>query len=190
MIVAVAAILLFGAGACGSSDYVRTQQAWTRSERVYENFETRAIAHATLKSNEFRRAWVDEYARVFALGAEQKAALTEADASEATERVVVVVSFYTQEPRWNALNPADGLWEVRLENAAGDWARPVRVQRLDGRNPLWSKLYPYHDTFSVLYELQFETVGTGGTPLLQPGEAIVLVIAGAPARIRLAWELR
>jgi hypothetical protein len=80
MIVAVATILLLGAGACGSSDYVRTQQAWTRSEKVYENFETRAIVRATLKSNEFRRAWIDEYARVFALGAEQKSALAEADA--------------------------------------------------------------------------------------------------------------
>jgi hypothetical protein len=187
---AIASILAWASSACGSSAYVREHDAWTRTERIYHNFETRAIVRATLKTRAFRRAWVDEYARLFALGAEQKAALAESDAAEAAERVVVVVSFYTQEQRWNVLNPTDGFWEVRLETPGGDWARPLAVKRLDPRNPLWFRLFPEHDTFSVLYQLEFESAGVGGTALLTEGQPVTLVIAGAPAQIRLTWEPR
>lgn len=176
--------------ACGSSPYTRVQRAWTESQRYYQDFETRAILHATLKSPAFRQAWREEYAAIYALDADQRAALQEADEAEQAEHITVIASFYTQEHRWNTLNPRDGIWEVRLEDRAGDFARPVRVKRLDTTNPVWQRLYPFHDPFSILYELQFEKQGVRGGALMREGNALTLVVASAPATLRLTWELR
>ncbi len=183
--VAIAAALTAG---CGTSDYARTRDAWTDSAKAHANFETLAILRGTLHTPEFRRAYADEYARIYALDAAARAALVAAGEEDAKTRVRVTASFHTLEHRWNSLNPADGFWEVRLEGASGDTARPVSVRRLDTNNPLWRRLFPYHDTFSVLYELEFERMGARGEDLLGGGWPVSLVVAGPPGALRLEWE--
>lgn len=161
---------------------------WSRTERAYVNFETRAILHASLRSAPFRAAWVDAYAQAFALTPTQRDQLAAVEAEAAAGRVTVLAGFYTAEPRWNSLNPADGLWEVRLETDRGDLAHPVAVRRLDTSNPVWATLLPWLDPFSVLYELQFEaaTLGPGDHDRLE--RPLSLVIAGAAARLRVTWQ--
>lgn len=183
---AALALWLWVAG-CATSDYHDAQRDWTRSEESYTNFEGQAFVHATLKTEPFRRAYVAEYARVFALTAEQREALAEAERAEAESSLVVIAAFYTASPRWNDLNPVKGLWEVRLEGAAGRVARPRRVWRLSTHDPAWRHLYPYADPHYVLYELTFDRRAEGGGTLDRPGEELALVIAGAPARLRVSW---
>ncbi len=175
-------------GACASSPWERAVDAWSRSERAYVDFETRAILHATLKSAPLRAAWVDAYARVFALTPAQRTQLAAAEEEAAAGRVTVLAGFYTAEPRWNSLNPADGLWEVRLETDRGETAHPVSVRRLDISNPVWATLLPWVDAFSQLYELQFDaaTLGPGDHDRVE--RPLALVVAGAPARLRLLWR--
>jgi hypothetical protein len=173
---------------CGSSEYARTRDAWTDSAKAHANFETLAILRGTLHTPEFRRAYADEYARVYALDDAGKASLIAAGDEDARSRIRVTASFHTLEHRWNSLNPADGFWEVRLEGANGDVSRPVSVRRLDTNNPLWARLFPYHDTFSVLYELDFERTGQRGSDLLAGGWPMTLVVAGPPGTLRLEWE--
>jgi hypothetical protein len=151
------------------------------------HFETRAILHATLKSAALRAAWVEAYAKAFALTATQRSQLAATEEESAAGRVTVLAGFYTAESRWNTLNPADGFWEVRLETDRGDVAHPVSVRRLDTSNPVWATLLPWLDPFSVLYELQFDaaTLGPGDHDRLE--RPLALVIAGAAARLRLVW---
>lgn len=184
----VTAVLAGATSACGTSEYARTRDAWTDDAKAHANFETLAILRGTLHTREFRRAWVDEYARIYALDDGARAALLEASDGEAKTRIKVTASFHTLEHRWNSLNPADGFWEVRLEGATGDVARPVSVRRLDANNPLWRRLYPYHDPFSVLYELEFERKAPGGVDLLGGAWPVTLVVAGPPGRLQLVWE--
>jgi len=175
--------------ACGSSQYERIRDDWTRDRQSYEDLSAKAFATVTLKVEPFRRAYVDEYARLFALTAEQREALLESELEEDKTDLVTVVSFYTPVPAWNDLNPARGIWEVRLESTRGDYVAPYRVTRLDKRNPTWGALYPFVDPYHVLYELRFERQLPDGRPIAGPGEELALVIAGAPTRIRLTWIL-
>ncbi len=173
--------------ACAASPYYDTQERFTREEDGYEQLEAKALVAATLKTEPFRRAYVDEYARLFALAPEQKVGLLEAELDEDRTNVVIMVAFYTQEPAWNDLNPARGLWEVRIENARGEIAQPYQVTRMNKRNPTWRTLYPYLKKHHVFYELRFERALPDGRPITRGGETLDLVIAGAPTRMRLRW---
>lgn len=187
----LAALATLGLGVttagCGSSRYERVRDAWTRDHQSYEELQTRAFATVTLKVEPFRRAFVDEYGRLFALTPEQKLALLESELEEDKKDLVTIVSFYTPVASWNDLNPARGIWEVRLESDRGDIVQPYSVTRLDRRNPTWRTLYPYIDPHHILYELRFERQLPDGRPIARTGERIALVIAGAPARMRLNW---
>lgn len=176
-------------GACASSPYYDHQKRWTRDVDAYEAFEAKALVTATLKVEPFRRAYVDEYARLFQLAPEQKMSLLEAELEEDRRTLTVVVAFYTQDPAWNDLNPARGIWEVRIENGRGDITPPYSVTRLDKRNPTWRTLFPYFRQHHVLYELRFERMLPDGRPIARSGEMLALVIAGAPTRVRLSWTM-
>ncbi len=183
--------LVFGllTAGCGSSRYEKVRDAWTRDYQSYEDLHARAFATVTLKVEPFRRAFVDEYGRLFALTPEQKLTLLESELEEDKKDLVAIISFYTPVPAWNDLNPARGIWEVRLESDRGDIVQPYRVTRLDRRNPTWRTLYPYVDPYHILYELRFERQLPDGRPIARTGERIALVIAGAPTRMRLNWVM-
>lgn len=182
--------LLFAlASACGTSAYEVERERWTRSEEAYDGFEARAFVDATLKVEPFRRAYVHEYARLFALTEDQEADLLSAELLEDRRNLVLVVAFYTPQRNWNDLNPARGFWEVRLENEHGDTATPYSVTRLDERNPTWRELYPTYGSHEVLWELRFERQLPDERPLAAKGQMLTLVIAGAPVRVRLAWKM-
>lgn len=183
---AVLALLPLG---CGASTYERVRDTWTREHQSYEALHARAFATATLKVEPFRRAFVEEYTRLFALTPEQRESLLENELDEDRRDLVTVISFYTPQPAWNDLNPARGIWEVRLETDRGDAVQPYSVVRLDGRNPTWRTLYPYVDPYHILYELRFERLLPDGRPLARSGERLSLVIAGAPTRFKLHWVM-
>lgn len=186
---ALALPLLLVVAGCGSSRYEQVRDTWTRQEKAYADLQARAFATVTLKVEPFRRAYVDEYARLFELTAEQREALLESELEDDRKDLVTIVAFYTPLPAWNDLNPARGIWEVRLETERGDYAAPYSVQRLDRRNPTWAALYPLVDPYHVLYELRFERALPDGRPLAASGDTLTLVIAGAPTRIRLHWTM-
>lgn len=181
-------VATLAATACASSPYRDAVDEWTRSEDVYSNVQARAMVRATLETLPFRRAYVDEYARIFALTAEQREALLEAQLDESARTWVVVVALFTADPRWNDIDPARGMWEVRLEGPNG-WLPPKRIQRLDRKNPTWKQLFPYFGVHYRLFELRFDRGLTPDAPLARTGEPLSLVIAGAVAQIRLSWVL-
>lgn len=186
--IAAFALAVFSA-ACGASAYEVERDAWTRTEEAFENFEARAFVDATLKVEPYRRAYVREYARLYDLTAAQEADLLTAELEDDRDNLVVIVSLFTPERRWNDLNPARGFWEVRLQNGRGDTMPPYSVTRLDARNPAWRTLFPTFGPHDVLYELRFERMLPDSRPLAARGDTLTLVVAGAPVRVRLDWSM-
>lgn len=182
------ALLVAPACSLGSA-YERAREHWTDREDAWEDFESRLFVKATYKTTDFREEYAKAYAEVFALDAGRLAALQEAERAEGARYHVVMVAMFTHEIDWDDLRPRKGIWEVRLENEEGRFLLPARVKRLDIRNPTWQRLYPYigeHDSF---WELRFERPPEGEPDLAGPGELLRLVIAGAPATVRMEWRL-
>ncbi|MFT7581927.1 MAG: hypothetical protein ACI9MR_003608 [Myxococcota bacterium] len=189
-LVLVMASLLTATGftACGSA-YHDVQEDWTRHEEAYEAFGSRAFVWATLKTKPFRHAFIEEYSRLFALTPDQKAALVEAELAEHKVTLVAIVALFTPDVGWNDLSPASGFWEVRLERTPTSYSHPRNVRRLLRSDPTWKRMYPYATSHYTLYELQFDREGVDGQPVAVPGQALHLVVAGAPAKIRMSWTM-
>ncbi|MGM0576386.1 MAG: hypothetical protein ACQEXJ_11705 [Myxococcota bacterium] len=188
---AVSVLLLLAAwpGACGGplDRYHDTREDWTRETEVYEHFESRVFVKATLKTEPFVARYVEAYAEIFDMTPEQRETLRAAERADVEDAWVFVVALFTNDIDWDDLAPGDDIWSVHLENRRGQRLPLGEVRELDTDNPTWGKLFPYVGYHDSLYELRFDEPEGGG--FAGPEERIHLVIAGAPAHIRLTWTL-
>jgi len=184
---ALLAVTLFAACSAAIPAYVDSRDDWTRQSEIWEDFQGRLFVDATLKTEDFRRQYVREYARLFALTPDQIATLLSAELAEDKDQHVVMAAIFFAKSDWDQLDPRHGIWDVRLQNDAGAWLRPTGIKRLDTDNPTWERLYPYIDPHDVFFELRFDRNLEDGTPLAAAGQPLHLVIAGAPAQVKLTW---
>jgi len=183
-----AVVLVTGGCPATLAEYVDQRDKWTRSKTHWDGFVANATVHVTLKSVEFREAYVKEYARLFALTARQQQRLLAAELDEAKNNYVFVLAFHTNQLEWNRLHPRSGVWAVRLENKKNDYVKPARVKRLDELNPTWTELYPYLGDQFTFWEFTFPRWTQEGDKLAVSGDILELIVAGAPAQIRLKWQ--
>ncbi|MCB9729532.1 MAG: hypothetical protein H6744_08550 [Deltaproteobacteria bacterium] len=183
----LALVTLLAGCATDSRSYDRTRGRWTRKVETYENFESRLFVRATFKTEEFRRAYADAYARMFALEPAARESLLEAELAEQADEYVFVVASFTNSLDWENLDPKAGIWDVRMENGDGRVIRPSKVKRLDETNPTWDRLFPYKAFHDRLYEFHFPK--DPASPIARSGEPVYLVIAGAPAQVKLEWPM-
>lgn len=169
--------------------YEASLEEWTREARAWENMESRIHVRATLKTDGFRAAYVDAYADIFDLDAGGRDELMLVEEAEGKRDYVILVALYTPEPSWSRLSPQYGVWEVRLESESGRAARPRAVRPLNTNNPTWKRLLPHLSPHEALFALHFARSNEEGLPLAVPGDKVELVIAGAPAKVRLGWKL-
>lgn len=178
--------LLWGCSAAIPA-YVDARDDWTRNDTVYEAMESRLFVDATLKSEPFRRQYVREYTRIFSLTEDQATLMLEAELEELADHHVVMAAVFVADRDWEQLHPKHGIWDVRLQNDDGGWLRPTEVKKLDTDNPTWKRLFPYIDPHDVFFELRFNRVLDDGKPLAVSGKPLHLIIAGAPAQVKLTW---
>lgn len=181
--------LLSGCGRSLPEAYETALEEWTREERAWENMESRIHVRATLKTDAFRQAYVDAYANVFDLDQAGRDELMLVEDAEGKRDYVILVALYTPEASWSRLSPQYGVWEVRLQSESGRAERPRTVRNLNTNNPTWKRLLPELSPHEALFALHFAKVNDEGLPLAVPGDTIELVIAGAPAKVRLSWKL-
>ncbi len=189
LIALLACVTVAGCGRALPEAYETALEDWTREARSWENMESRVHVRATLKTQAFREAYVDAYADIFDLDAAGRDELMAVEEAEASRDYVLLVTLYTPETSWSRLSPQYGVWEVRLQSQSGRAERPRAVRALNTNNPTWKRLLPHLSPHESLFALHFSRTNEEGLPLAVPGDKIELVIAGAPAKVRLAWKL-
>jgi len=138
-----------------SREYYETLDRWSRSQKVYSEFETRLYVTATLKSPEFRQAYHKEYSRLYALTEKEKErrAGIHADlASDSTE-----FYFYAYNPEKGNLDfsKADSVWKVFLVDDKGVRVPPLEVREIRKITPLIEEFFPYVKSYGKFYTVKF-----------------------------------
>ncbi len=188
VLVAAAVTTVVGCSAVLPS-YVKARDHWTQDTELYEDFESRIFIDATLKTEDFRREYVKEYGRIFALPEARQQTMLDAELAEAKDQWVIVAAIFVNKIQWDKFDPAKGIWEVRLESSDGRRGRLIKAKKHDTDNPTWKALYPYLGPHDSLWEFRFERTDEDGAPLVASGEEVTLVIAGAPGRVDLTWRI-
>jgi len=181
MNIVIGAFCLLGVAACGhldgyldiakdkgmSKEYLQVLGRWTREKIIYSQFDTQAHISATLRSPEFNRAYLDEYARIYQLsGDERKNYEAMRAASEFTEFIFYA---YIPDRTENDFDRRGSIWSIFLVNARGEKITPVDVRRVDPVTPVVTGFFTYiKPYYGICYWLRFpplEKIGGVDAPL-------------------------
>jgi hypothetical protein len=189
--ICVVLVLVFSQAACNPSlpGYRQARSDWTRSKRVYSEIELQAAVHAILKTAQFRRQYVEEFGRMFALSAQEKATMMANELADARTNYVVVVLVSAPNVPRNDLARSAGIWRIKLANRKGDVVEASQIRELNFQNPTWRALYPALTIHHRIWEIRFPKVAASGKPLVHPGQTLDFFISGAAGQIKLSWKL-
>jgi hypothetical protein len=165
-----------------SEEYLQVLGRWTRSKIIYSQFDTQAHISATLRSPEFNRAYLQEYARIYQLsGEELKNHEAIRAASEFTEFIFYA---YIPDRTENDFDRRGSIWSIFLVNGKGEKITPVEVRRVDPVTPVVTGFFTYiKPYYGISYWLRFpplEKIDGFGAPLK-------LVFAGVIGKVELEF---
>ena len=176
-----------------ASDYWEVFNQWTRHERLVSANEGTIIEiWATLKSWEYREAYVQKYAQMYALSTAAKAGLRASELKKCKESYELHLTVQTSDYRSNDLEKNDSPWRLSLVDGTGDEIFQKEVEALRLPIPYEEAFFPEKTSFSRAYTARFDreepsqTFGFGGAA---SGE-ITLRGRGPLGGIELTWQAK
>lgn len=185
--------LLITAG-CGGvkgptgAGYFKSLDRWSRGQKVYQGLEARLYMNATYKTADFRRAYIERYAADYGLGADHTKTLVEREAEQAEAFNEFFFTAFTPDQALNDFDRKDSVWQIYLEDAAGNRAKPLSVAAVDGSEPVMREFFPYFDLWSKAYLLKFPRYADGGAEMDPEKGPVKLIVTGVMGKGELEWR--
>ncbi len=157
--------------------YSATTRDWTRSSSLYTGIETDAIVHATFKSREWQKAYIEKRAEVYSLTQKEKEELQATMADALDRETEIFLSLFSPKPEQARIRFNDRLWSIFIQDQDKK-IYPLEIRPV--RQPL-AKLqtfYPYVRQWQQNYILKF--------PLPTP-DSLVLIMTGPLGTVELDW---
>jgi hypothetical protein len=205
----LAAVLLF-TGACAEvSDIVKPAdpfftkaykpvcEAWSRDARIYRGLEVELIATATYKSEEYRRAYTDEYAKAYQLTNKQKEDFLQDQLDSLTRGHEFIMASFVSLEQWDDFHRADSMWKIYLENDQEDRVVPVEIRqfkrqgKVRRRDSVKSHFLPYDTPWKSVYTIRFpySVPGTSRPVVSDETKSFKLIITSVLGTAQMEWDL-
>jgi len=174
-----------------SRDYADVYQRWTRHGLARLDVESALEAWVTLKGWDFREAYIEHYAAVYALPEADKAALRAAQLETFHTAYEFHVTAQSANYKWNDLEKRSSSWRVTLIDGLGHELapEPIRLEKLP--EPYEVEFFPAKGPFTRTYAIRFLRAGADGKPVDFAGASsgsVTLRIASPVGRIELTWQ--
>jgi hypothetical protein len=167
-----------------SEEYLQVLKQWTRSQILYSQFETKAHIGVTLRSPEFNQAYLQEYARLYQLNAEERKTREELQAAALSEFTEFIFYAYIPNRVSNDFDRRESIWSIFLINGKGEKIAPAEVKRIDPVTPVVTEFFPYiNPYYGMAYRLRFSQEQKDG---LGDG-ALKLIFAGVIGKVELEY---
>ncbi len=203
-------LALLGAGACRSAqpdpvdfsetprtfvsaDYGSMFDRWTRSTRVVSAEGTLIEVWATMKSVEFRQAYIERYAEIYDLNRAQREELRRSQLESVRAGYELHLSVQMTDRRWNDLERDSSPWRVTLVDGAGNTLEATDIEAPKLPTLYETEFFPNRTPFTRTYVLRFEKNDELGKAFDFGGEhtgKIVLRIACPRGAAELAWTAK
>jgi hypothetical protein len=174
-----------------AEDYAQTLDRWTRSDRVYRDFDTMLFVTATLHSSELRRAFALAFPEIYGHGG----TITKRELVDLTGDVEQFHNFfiavYTPNDKWNDLARPDSIWHLTLigsdDKVAVDLSS-IETVKIDAN---LREVYPYLSQFDKAYLVRFPLTDAMHHLVLEPQSTrATLRMASALGVAEMHWELQ
>ena len=170
--------------------YLAVLDRYSDRQEIYDGFDTRIFAGATLQSPAFRDARVRRRAAFQTLPAVKVEALLAEEQAEAAKYHEFFMGVHVNDPRYDDFANKNTIWRLALVTPAGE-VTPMEVRRI-GRSDLNIRAYyPYASLFWVVYRIRFPLTFTGGEPVIPEGtQQVMLRVASSLGKVELKVQAR
>lgn len=184
---------LHSPGELADESYETVQQAWTRSDQVYGDFESIATAYATYISPSFLQALLAEYQRVFNPLPEGMAAFKKQWDDRLATHECVFLALHTVKREWNDLASGNSIWKLYLTNDQGLRVASEETSPVKQKDMVFQHFFPQMDVFFDGYLICFpkQDVARTGSPAIAAASTRFLEFEARSTVTRLVfrWEL-
>jgi len=171
--------------------YEKVLEKWSREARIHRGLEVVLIACATFKSEEYRRAYADEYAMARRLTAEERERFVGDQLNAANLGHEFLMASFVPDKEWDDFGQAKSMWRLFLVNDNNERLEPVEVRRLRGQDAVLSHFFPYITPHKSTYVVRFPIDNPGsGQPFIRDTiKSIRLVIASVLGTAEMDWQI-
>lgn len=165
---------------------------WSREARIHRGLEVELIVSATFKSEEFRRAYADEYAKANRLTPERKKQFVEDQVEAATHGHEFLIASFVPDEKWDDFDKAKSMWKLYLVNDQNERVVPIEVRRVRLKDAVTPHFFPYVTPWKSVYKVRFPyNVPTTDQPFIQENtKGIKLVITSVLGTAEMGWKLQ
>jgi hypothetical protein len=169
------------------TDYGTVYGRWTRHDYAMHDADKALEVWATLKSWDFREAYVEHYASLYALSDADRETLRKGQLDSLHKYYEFHVTTQSAEFDWNDLEKDKTAWRVTLVDALGHELspEPIKIQRLP--DAYEREFFPSKTPFTKTYSIRFLTKATGDFAGAQTGE-LTLRFLSPVGRLDLVWK--
>lgn len=185
----ISAIVAGCGGVRGTSGdgYFKVLDRWSKGDKVYEGLESRLYMNATYKTAEFRKAYIDRYAKSYELSPERAKALMERETEQALAYNEFFFTGFTPEESLNDFAEKDSVWQIYLEDAKGNRAKPLSISAVPNSEPVLREFFPYFDLWSKAYTIQFPKYADNGDEMSPEAGPVKLIVTGVMGKGEMTW---
>lgn len=176
-----------------SKDYESVYEAWTRHNVVRHDYVDDALeAWVTLKSWDFREAYIEHYAAIYGLSDADRSALRDAQLESYRSAYEFHIAAQSNNYKWNDLEKKSSAWRVTLVDGVGHELTPeyVRLERLPDAYEI--EFFPAKNPFTRSYAVRFprsapSSAGDSAFLGTRTG-SLTLRIASPLGRVDFVWQ--
>jgi hypothetical protein len=173
------------------SVYQENFKAWTREGRIYDGLDVRLIAAATYMSSKFRKAFSEEYARIYKLTELEKDKLISDQENAGAGYEDFIFAAYVPEKTWDDFHKKDSIWKIYLSRDDIEQIKPIEIRKLDKRDAKTGYFYSYVTPWKSIYRLRFPKLISdqrGDTQQNKTG-SFKLVLTSVLGSTEMIWDL-
>ena len=170
----------FGKVELGADPMVDNVREWTRSAKLYRQFNTTVLVDVTYNSLRLRGQMVESLAKARRMNADQVAELIAAQQAEHDKYAQFYLAMYTPDSSGGALTKKDPSWIVFVETEKG----PVFAENLVKIQPEeipWGASLPYDPRFRDFYRINIPRKAAKEGP-------VRLVLSSLMGEVRATWD--
>jgi len=170
--------------------YQNVLARYSSRQEIYDGFDTRLFAGATLQTLAFREARVRRRAAFQALPQAKVDELLAQERAEAAQSHTFFLGTHANDYKYQDFDFKNSIWRVALVTPAGE-VTPSRVRRLGRADLEMRAYYPYTGVFWVGYEVQFPLAFSNGQPVIPPDtQQVTLRLASTLGQAELTVNAR
>lgn len=155
-----------------TSEYLEVYKKVSVTQKIYSEFETKAIIAVTPFTLEFLNAYLNER-RLF-LRESDFSILEERERQINSKNLKFFVSFYTPNPDFNDLDKPNSIWQIFIEKSDATKILPLAIRKSTETYPVLNHFFPLLDPWSSPYLIIFPRFNNDVSNL-QSGEEFMLV---------------